>query len=125
MEQIFELETMSEVIDYIKREYPEWIIDMLDEYSKDYDFLNENWLFITNNLNVRKQKIIIVKDFEKDDYMKFAELLTKTGFVIRGESEFSSCKTCHKAIPTFHIYEIMLKHNKNVPSLWSSTCKEC
>ena len=125
MEKICEMEKISEVFDFIKAEYPEWIIFILDEYSKDYNFLNDNWTFITQNLNTKKQKIVIVKNFEKDEYVKFAELLTKTGFVVRTEAEFSACAKCHSAIPTYVIYEIMLKNNKFVPSVWSPTCSKC
>jgi hypothetical protein len=123
---INELATMKDVFDFINILYPNWILYILDDYSSNYPHLSYNWKFLNEQHNVPSQKIILIDKFENDDHLSFAEVLTKTGCVVRTISEFSPCSVCKKiAVPTLPIHEKIQKAGKDVPKVWSDKCKNC
>jgi hypothetical protein len=122
-----EFKSIEELLDYVDEMYHGWITVQLESFSKDYDFLNMNWSYVSSNLlQVEKQKIILVKSFiEHKDSFKLAELLTRFGFVVRSAADFDPCSICQRAIPSESVYEMMKKNEKKVPEIWSNVCTSC
>lgn len=125
MDDLYNLETIKDVFEFIMDKYPSWIITTCDKYSEDYNFLNTNWDVMVNNSGSRKQKVIIVDSFSKDKYLVFSELLTKVGFVIRTKDELISCNVCHLALPSKQSYNKLKDVGKNVPAVWKDRCSRC
>jgi len=122
--EINELQTMKEVFDLIESKYPNWIIDMVNRYSSDYPHLQNNWQTLANHSKNKMQKIIIVENFENEDQLSFAELLTHAGFIVRTKAELIPCLFCRSAIPTQTIYNKMREHIK-LDFEWNNKCRNC
>ena len=123
---ITQLKSMKEVFDYITTKHPGWIINMYDDYCKDYRELHENWMILCDSFKARPQKIILIERLELDDHFNFAELLSQTGFVVRTKYEFSPCSKCQLLlIPTQQIYDKLKENHKDVPNVWSASCSTC
>lgn len=122
---ITQLKTIHEVIKYIQEKHPQWIVGMFDAYSDDYSELTENWCKLCDTFKAKPQRIIIVRSFELDDHYSYAELLTRTGFVIRTQFEFIPCSVCNKILPTEEIYRKLKEARKRVPDVWRTTCSSC
>ncbi len=119
------------VYEEINKIYPTWIINIIDNYSEDYKYMDSNWEIICKNLNVSKKKIILV-DFiihNSNDYKiieNICEKMTKKGFVIRRVEEFVQCVKCERIIPCKFLWEIMkIQHKLPVPENWSNKCTNC
>jgi hypothetical protein len=125
MSEITQLKTIHEVLEHIQQKHPGWIVGMFEDYSDDYRELHNNWVRLCDTFKASPQRIIIIRSFDLDDHYSYAELLTKTGFVIRTQYEFIPCSVCHKILPTREIYEKLKDAKKNVPDVWSETCSSC
>ena len=122
---ITQLKTMKEVFDYINNKHPGWIINMYDDYSKDYSELHDNWMKLCESFKAQPQKIILIERLELDDHFNFAELLSQTGFVVRTKYEFTPCSKCNLLLPTQQIYDKLKENHKVVPEVWSTFCSNC
>jgi hypothetical protein len=125
MSDLTQLKTIQEVLIHIQEKHPGWIIGMFDAYSDDYSELSDNWRRICETFKTQPQRIIIIRSFELDDHYTYAELLTRTGFVIRTQFEFIPCSVCHKIIPTKEIYAKLKDAKKRLPDVWSEKCSSC
>ena len=120
------LATMKEVFDHIIETQPGWMINTCDDYSKDYEKLSENWIELSKLTKSKPQKIILVKHFENDDQLSFAELLYSAGFLVRTIHEFTPCPMCNLALPTQVTFEKLKSLNmRNIPEIWSDQCSNC
>lgn len=122
--EINELPTMKDVFDLIETKYPNWIVDMVDRYSYDYPHLQNNWQAIVNHSKSKMQKIIIVENFENEEQLSFAELLTHAGFIVRTKTEYVPCSVCRSAIPSQTLYNKMKEHIK-LDFSWNNKCRNC
>jgi hypothetical protein len=123
--EINQLATMKDVFDLIERKYPNWIVDLVDKYSDDYPHLQNNWQTLVNYSKTKMQKIIIVENFDNEEQLSFAELLTHAGFIVRTKVELIPCSVCNSAIPSETIYNKMKEHNIQFNFTWSNKCKNC
>lgn len=112
---------------------------MTDNYSKDYEFLNESWDALSKKLKIPKQQIILVsfipneKDYSSGEFsllVKFLDTMTANGFLVRRNSEYILCKYCKAAIPSERIYKILFKnwyfaYGDKVPTNYKDHCKGC
>lgn len=123
---INEFETIQDVLNLIESKYPDWIVDVLDNYCVDYPELTKNWNKLCDVFKAKPQKIFLVSVFEVDDHFSFAELLTQVGFVVRTIHEFHACLKCKSAVPNEFIYK-KLKENKNhtIPEIYRINCSTC
>jgi len=119
------LPTMKDVFEFIQNRFPQWIVDIVDKYSIDYPELVNNWKTISTSSKTPMQKIIIVQNFENDEHLTLAELLTQCGFVVRTINEYIPCSVCKSAIPSQTVYNKMKEMNKDVPLMWNNKCHNC
>ena len=129
VKDIMKLQTVKEIYDLLLSIYPDFVINVLSEYSKDYPHFDVNWRGMCETLKVSKAQIILVDDYldnGKHVLLKvFLELLTQAGFVIRKYTEFFPCSVCNAALPSDFIY-YKLKENKiQVPDKWDKKCSSC
>ena len=66
-----------------------------------------------------------VENFENDEQLSFAELLTHAGFIVRTKAELIPCSVCRSAIPSETIYNKMKEHNMKFNFQWSNKCRNC
>jgi len=123
--EINQLATMKDVFDLIEKKYPDWIVEMVDNYSIDYPHLQNNWQTLTNHSKTKMQKIIIVECFDNEEQLSFAELLTQAGFIVRTKVELIPCSVCRCAIPSQSIYNKMRQHNIQFDFEWNNKCRNC
>jgi hypothetical protein len=123
--EISELPTIKDVFDLIQSKYPNWIVDLVDRYSEDYPHLQNNWKKLAEISKVKMNKIVIVENFENEEQLSFAELLSQSGFVIRTKAEFIPCTLCRSAIPTKTIYNKMKENIKQIDFEWNNKCRNC
>ena len=101
----------------------------LNRFSKDYPHMENNWNSLITKHNMRKSQIIIVNYLIDDNYHRliniFAELFTRSGFVIRTKDELFPCELCNSAIPSLVVYNKMKEQNLNIPENWSKKCSTC
>jgi hypothetical protein len=122
---INELPTIKDVFDLIENKYPDWIIDLVDKYSNDYPHLQNNWQTLVNVSKTKMNKIVIVENFDNEEQLSFAELLTQSGFIVRTKAELIPCSVCKSAIPSKTIYDKMKQHNIQINFEWSNKCRNC
>lgn len=125
MTSITELPTIKDVFEYIEQKYPNWILCLLDDYSKDYPQLRNNWANICYLMKIEKQKIIVTQDFDNDEKLMFSEILSKVGFIVRNMDEIIACSKCKLAIPCKETYDKMKENGLPVPNKWSVFCENC
>ena len=123
--EVNELPTIKDVFDLIQSKYPNWIVDLVDRYSEDYPHLQNNWKKLAEISKMKMNKIVIVENFENEDQLSFAELLSQSGFVVRTKTEFIPCTVCHSAIPTKTIYNKMKENIKQIDFEWNNKCRNC
>ena len=129
--------SVAEVINIAEETFPNWISSSSTEYSEDYSYFNSNWTSMVEllkeklgNQNIKKERIVLVKDIGLEQNKKlinmFADILTRSGFIVRCISDFKPCEYCGRILPTKDFYEIIKKVNtKNVPVEYLSHCKRC
>lgn len=123
---IIEYETIQDVFKLIESKYPDWILDVLDNYSTDYPELTKNWNILCDVFKAKPQKILLVSVFDLDDHFSFAELLTQVGFIVRTHHEFHPCLKCRSAIPSEFLYKkLKEKNSKNIPEIYRLNCSSC
>jgi hypothetical protein len=132
LEKIGTIRTMGEIFELIDKTFPSWVIHIVDNFSEDYLFLDQNWQNICKELNVRKAKIIIVRQISlisEESNTKlvkiFCELLTKAGFIVRDVNDLQLCLKCGNALPTEGMYNTLKKMNVSVPEEYISNCSKC
>ena len=47
----------NEIIKKLNHKFPNWINNIVDNYRKDYDYLNSNWVKHCEKLNTTPKKI--------------------------------------------------------------------
>lgn len=124
------LPTIKDVFDNINDQYPNWICSSTTSFSSDYDYLNRNWDMTINShrdkgIEMKRQKILLVSGFSKDDYLAFAEVLSRVGFIVRSIDDFQQCSVCGLALPTANYYNQMKIKNMKIPDFWLSRCSSC
>jgi hypothetical protein len=127
LEEIKNAPTLREVHDIVKRVYPDWIVCLLDGFSKDYQHLDKNWRKVCVQMKVRPTKVMIVNNFEhNNDNMKlvniFCEIFTKSGFSVKKSSEYIPCVNCQYAIPVPEVYDRFKNSRFSIPDKWKDVC---
>ena len=132
LEKIGTIRTMGEIFELIDKTFPSWVIHIVDNFSNDYPFLDQNWANICKELNVRKAKIIIVrqisliKEESNNKLIKiFCELLTKAGFIVRDVNDLQLCSKCGNALPTQGMYNTLKTMKVTIPEEYISECSKC
>lgn len=122
-------QSISEIEDIVEKDYPNWIVAILNDYSKDYPHLSKNWETLCQRMDVSPKKIVLVKDInfeEKNDpKIEVCEILTKKGYVIRRMNEFVPCITCNSCIPCVEIWHLLKEKGFSVPKNWENKCSKC
>lgn len=108
----------NEIIKKLNHKFPNWINNIVDNYRKDYDYLNSNWVKLCEKLNTTPKKILLVNYLphpndknKNNDILQYSDLLTKHGYVVRRESEF--LVQDNLIFPTEDLYNYMI----NIPKL--------
>jgi hypothetical protein len=122
--------TVEDTEKTIEKYFPGLISYKIKQYSKDYPTLASNWNVICDKLKTTPKDIILLKKivFENREYTllnTICELLTRKGYCVRREGEFSSCFKCEGAIPCIEIWQNMKNRGLKVPNTWSSICRNC
>ena len=119
----------KEIQQFISDNLSGWFIHLLEGYSNDYRYLQDNWKIICDKINTTPKKIVLVDDIKFDKDHTFlqtcCEVMTKRGYVVRRASEFIVCPTCFKAIPCKDIHHLMKEKKLPVPTDWSNKCSSC
>lgn len=122
-------QNISEIEEIIEKDYPTWLVAILNDYSRDYPHLSGNWKTLCKKMDVSPQKIVLVKDinFEEksDPKIEVCEILTKKGYVIRRMTEFVPCIICNRAIPCVEIWHLLKEKGFSVPEIWENKCSGC
>ena len=129
-DKITKLQTLKEIVDYIKEIYPEWIIRYADRYSYDYPHLESNWDYICKQNKIKKGQIVIVDNIsEGDDYSIlniFINIFILSGFIVRTKDELFICEKCNAVIPNKEAFEKMKDNNVELKiEEWSNKCSSC
>ena len=135
IESIYKMETLKEVFELINDVCPTWIVSTADSFVQDYEFLERNWEYICVENKCRKTKILIVTEIVLVDESKedintliktLSELLTRSGFVVRGVRDLQLCPNCKNAIPTEGMYNTLKTMKvKDIPEEYSPCCRKC
>jgi hypothetical protein len=130
IEEIKQLPTLGDIKPLVDKYFPEWIVGSINEYSRDYLMLENNWKNVCKKLNVKPTNIIIVdSNIVLDDNHKlvslFSEILTKSGFCVRSKHHLFPCKKCGRALPQPEFYDILKSNHANIPGKWSVVCENC
>ena len=132
MEILNSLEDWKEIDEYIGSVLPEWVVYTLNDYCDDYNWLKVNWEGMCSKFRTDKKKIIIVSKLSfkiesKEDFLinQISDYLTRKGYIIRRQGEFTPCKKCEKAIPCEEIYDLMKLKGAPVPKVWKNICTGC
>nr|QBK85313.1 MAG: hypothetical protein LCIVAC01_01220 [Iridovirus LCIVAC01] len=136
IEQLRKLPAGEELINSINSVYPSWIVQIIDNYSRDYPHLIKNWDTICKLTYSQPEKILLVDTLWYDaiavnrkckyELLKTAcDILTKKGYCVRRQGEFVACEKCGKALVSFGLFVVMKEKNLPVPETWAETCSEC
>ena len=129
IKDIMKLQTVKEIYDLLLTIYPDFIINILLNYSKDYPHFDINWIGMCKTLKVSKAQIILVDEYPQDDnhilLKLFSELLTQAGFVIRKYTEFFPCPICNSGLPSNVIYNKLKENDIDIPEKWDKKCVKC
>jgi hypothetical protein len=129
MKDILKLQTVKEVYDLLLTIYPDFVINVLSSYSKDYPHFDLNWRGMCETLKVQKAQIILVDQYPENDQhlllKTFSEILTQAGFIIRKYTEFIPFSLCQAALQSEYIYNKLKENNIKTPEKWDIKCSTC
>lgn len=124
LNELYELRTIKDVLLKINEKYPGWIVDILSDYSNDYDCLRQSWVTVLTTKSIPRQKIIVVSSISNDDHIVLAELLSQSGFLIRTSDEIQCCSHpgCGLALITENRFMELKEKNTNLLPHWLPKC---
>lgn len=129
MKYIVKSKTMKDVNDLLEKTFPNFVVNSLAGYSKDYPHLDINWQAMCETLKVDKAQIILTQDYPDDTQHSlvktFCEILTQSGFIVRKHTEFIPCSVCNLALPSESVHTKMKENKVPCPSVWSNKCSSC
>ena len=132
IEKIRYCKTLKDIETLIIETFPNWIIKFSNKYSNDYPHLQSNWENISKEFKIKNCQIIIVDKVIKENDEKhtlliiFAELFTRSGFIVRDKDELIVCEVCNAAIPCEETYNMMKEKGIELPiNEWNPYCSEC
>lgn len=132
--RIGQFQTEEEAVSYIDTVIPDWIdvSSVFDRYSKDYEYLQNNWMALCEKLSTEPKRIVIVNYIDYTDQTSIGQMvisvcdyLTKNGYVVRRAGEFVACKKCHNAIPCEELHYLMKIKGAPIPDVWANRCTDC
>ena len=110
----------KELLEYIDSKLPNWVEHIANEYRDDYPHLISNWKKLCKKMEMKPTKILLVSQIPapKDSncnklILRYGDILTRLGYIVRRSSEFTICKTTDKVIPTEDLYNYMI----NIPQI--------
>lgn len=126
VEKISTLKSAGEVVDLLKDVFPNWIVAHIPRYSPAYPSLNANWETMCKYIGYGDPIcILLVQDIAFDEKYRlvriFGEILTKMGYSVRRDTEFTKCKKCECAIPNQFLYDQLVLKKLQVPLKWNGT----
>ena len=124
--ELYELRTIKDVFDKVNEVYPNWIIDILDDYADEYECLKRSWIIVLEEKKIPRQKIIVISDVSNEDQMAICELLSSSGFLVRTKDEIQPCgeDKCGLALITQDRFNHIKAKNTNLPVYWRSKCQK-
>lgn len=129
LNRLAEIKSHQQAYEVINEIYPGWFVDIMQEYSPDYAYLQKNWQVVCEKTRSAPQGIILVAEIQFDQQhtiqASICELLTRHGYCVRREGEFSPCPVCKKAIPCVELWQNLKDRNMPVPRVWSVKCRDC
>lgn len=142
-----ELETVKrlqpgQVLEYTQINTTGWIVRIIDEYSRDYEVLQENWADICRRISFMSgrrctpQKLVLVSEvfFNETDpakvyLQKICDKLTEYGYCIRRDTELFPCHSCGRGIISEELYAQISNSQSpfslKLPREWSDKCSTC
>jgi hypothetical protein len=121
IEGLSDIKSIKEVIEYIDRIFPSWIITFLDGYSPAYPSLTKTWNELCKNIGVKPTAIMIVDHIEFTTecslIQTFGELFTNAGFAVRNKYQLVPCVKCGKAYPTEELHELLRNKGVQTPEV--------
>ena len=137
-----------DLLEQVKLFTADWIQNVLKAYSKDYDFLNQNWQKLCFQWKTETRQILLVSflplgaDFTNHRLLEgILNKMTKHGFVIRTSNDLFVCGKCHQnALLHQGAHEqikrrnaLILEEHPNtpkhylipVPPIWTPLCSDC
>lgn len=115
----------DELIEFIHKVFPGWILGISPQFSIDLFRFNEQWVYGCVQMGTSPQKVLLVRetylDFQKTTHTlisEFCKRLTTKGFVIVDSINFALCGMCK---------EIIVSEKRIVDSKlkWSGMCQGC
>lgn len=130
LDNVKKLATLGEIKELVEQIYPSWIIGFLQKYSQDYNELQSNWEKICQENKTNVKQIMLVDSIFFDDEHKliqlFAEIFTKSGFLVRTKEQIIPCSKCNLAIISRQLYDLLKdKNSEDYPESWSDRCRSC
>jgi len=139
------IQQTSDLYSFVRQLVPNWIIHTCDGYTFEYSVLELNWKNLCNEWKTTPQKILIVSYVPSQEEFKKLQSpivdplessfqilatccnrLAANGFVIRAETELTSCKKCKLAMLSKHVYEYLQQNKSPILSgNWNECCKSC
>jgi hypothetical protein len=129
VKDILKLKTIKEINDLLDKIYPDFIVNTMTGYSRDYPHFDVNWRAMCDTLKVDKAQILLTQNFPDDDkhllVKTFCEVLTQSGFIVRRHTEFFPCSVCNLALPNENLYNILIDKKIPAPQKWLNKCSTC
>ena len=115
--------TDNNLIEYISRIFPDWIVKYSPQFSEDLFKFNEQWAYACAQIRVRPQKILLVKDTYLGSnnhkvIREFCKRLISNGYVVMDVINFDTCESCQEVIVSKQKVE---EHKK----VFSGKCQRC
>ena len=132
-----------EKLNIINQNIPRWIVEVIDHYSPDYSYLENNWYKLTEIAKTTPKKIVIVDripmDKNEPNYLEIiilCDYMTKNGYVVRRKGELIKCPVCNKALLSEKVYDSVYNMNtenitealfikSQIPDYWDKKCQNC
>ena len=118
-----ELKTMKDILDLMRKTFPNIVVGFLDGFSPDYPHLTEDWQKIVDELGVKRTQVMILDNVSYDENHKlvkhFCECFTRAGFAVKRKMEFVPCPNTGLAVPTELNHYIYKMDKRVIPEKYS------
>lgn len=132
IQDLGKLATLKDVLEYSRKNYPDWILGFAERYSDDYPHLTCTWVEMAKMMKTEPTQILMVHSVPSGTKDKpdpstavlsgICDIFSRCGFMIRDGANFIQCPVCDALLPT---KEAFRKLTVKPPFPWQNTCRNC
>jgi hypothetical protein len=129
------------LLSYADTILPNWILHKSKHYIPEYSNLEQNWYQLCQRWNTEPKHILMVQCIppQSEIYQytilhTFCNLMTKSGFVIRTQSQVIPCRKCQRMMLSEPVWRYLkMQHDRHpnaqvqqpIPKSWNEICHAC